>query len=355
MYEHITYEGILKQMMNRVLEKHPDLDTREGSILYNALAPAAVEMQNLYIQMDWVMNQSFADTQIREFLVRRCAERGIVPGSATKAVLKGEFNIPVPIGSRFSLELINYQVKEFISEGVYKLECEQYGEEGNHHLGTLLPIDYITGLTKAELTQVLIPGEEEEDTEHLRKRYFSSLNSQAFGGNIADYKEKINTIEGIGAVKVYPVWNGGGTVKLVLVNSEYQIPSEELIQKVKEIVDPEVNSGQGYGIAPIGHQVTVVGAVKDTLTIETKLTYQTEWNFERCKEMMEAAIDGYLKELNSKWEDNDQIVVRISQIESRLLDIQGILDVADTMINGNSGNYQSESDAIVVRGDLIGT
>ena len=42
------------------------------------------------------------------------------------------------------------------------------------------------------ITALLIPGEDEEDTEVFRQRYFNSLNAQAFGGNRIDYIEKVN-------------------------------------------------------------------------------------------------------------------------------------------------------------------
>ena len=56
--------------------------------------------------------------------------------------------------------------------------------------------------------QVLVPGEDEEDTELFRQRYLNSLNAQAFGGNQIDYIEKVNAIPGVGGVKVYRAWNG---------------------------------------------------------------------------------------------------------------------------------------------------
>lgn len=155
MYEDITYELILQRMIDRVLAQNPNIDTREGSIIYNALAPAAVELQNMYIQLDTILNESFADTQTRDYLIKRCAERGIIPEPATKAILKGEFNIDVPIGSRFSLDMLNYIVIEKISDGIFKLECETPGSEGNQQFGTLIPIDYIEGLTSAELTELV--------------------------------------------------------------------------------------------------------------------------------------------------------------------------------------------------------
>ena len=49
MYESMTYEVILQRMLERVREKYPDLDTREGSVIYDALAPAAVEAYQMLI------------------------------------------------------------------------------------------------------------------------------------------------------------------------------------------------------------------------------------------------------------------------------------------------------------------
>lgn len=103
MYEDTTYEVILDRMLQRVKDLSPGMDTRQSSPIYTALAPAAVELQKAYIGIDWTLDQMFAGTATREYLIRRCAEWDITPHPATKAVLKGEFNIDIEIGSRFSL------------------------------------------------------------------------------------------------------------------------------------------------------------------------------------------------------------------------------------------------------------
>ena len=354
MYEDITYELILQRMIDRVLAQNPNIDTREGSIIYNALAPAAVELQNMYIQLDTILNESFADTQTRDYLIKRCAERGIIPEPATKAILKGEFNIDVPIGSRFSLDMLNYIVIEKISDGIFKLECETPGSEGNQQFGTLIPIDYIEGLTSAELTELLIPGEDEEDTESLRERYFNSLKSQSFGGNIADYKEKTKQLPGVGGVKVYPAWNGGGTVKLVIIDSTYNVPSSTLIDAVQTAVDPIQNQGKGVGFAPIGHVVTVEGVSATTININTNITYQEGWTWADIEPYVHKAIDDYFFELASSWENENNLIVRISQIETRILNIAGVVDIENTTINGQAQNFVLGADNIPVRGEVIG-
>jgi len=350
-YEHITYEMILQRMLDKVPYT---IDKREGSIIYNALAPVAAEVMQMYIEADGILNETFADTASRPYLIKRAAERGVTPNLASNAILKGVFNENVPIASRFSLDDLNYIVTEKIDDLQFRLMCEVKGAEGNKHFGSLIPIDYIDGLTSAELTEVLIPGEDEEDTESLRIKYFSTLDSQAFGGNIADYKEKVNKIQGVGGVKVYPVWNGGGTVKLVIINSQYQKPSNELINEVQTIIDPIWNQGQGVGLAPIGHIVTVFGISEDVIHISTNITYQEGWTWDDIKDYVEGVIDDYFLELNQIWALNDNVIVRISQIESRLLNLSGILDISGTSINGIQENLVLGADSIAVRGDVIG-
>lgn len=354
MFEHITYEGLLKRMMDRVLEEQPGIDTREGSVIYNALAPAAVELQNMYIQLDWILDQSFADTQDREYLIKRCAERGIIPYAASCAVMKGEFNLDISLGDRFSQDGVNYTAVEKIGDGMYKMVCEIPGMEGNEHLGDLIPVRYIPGLEWARLTELLIPGEDEEGTEELRKRYFNSLNSQAFGGNVTDYLEKTNAIPGVGAVKVIPAWNGGGTVKLILLDSEFHTPSEELLGQVQEQIDPLEHSGKGYGTAPIGHQVTVTGANAFPVNLKMDITYQEGWTWEDVKETVGKAVDDYLLSLAREWAQEDQLIVRASRIEMAVLNLAGVIDVTGITLNGTAGNLTVEGNAVPVRGEILG-
>lgn len=348
-YSGETYEQILQRMLARV---PGDIDKREGSIIYDALAPAAVEIYHLYQQLMMIVDESFADTASREYLLKRCAERGLYAKPATAAVVKGSFTPPEidVLLQKFNLDGVNYVAVEQTAPGTYRLECETLGEIGNRSGGTLLPIGYIEGLETAQIVELLVPGEEEEDTEALRKRYFASLESQAFGGNIADYKEKVNALDGVGGVKVYPVWNGGGTVKLVIINSEFTQPSSTLVEQVQTTIDPTQNHGEGVGLAPIGHVVTVQGVTATAVNIQTTITYETGWDFAALQPYIEATIDDYFAELNATWADSEQVVVRISQIESRLLNLSGVLDIANTTLNGAATNLALLADAIPVRG-----
>lgn len=354
MYEHITFESI----MERMLEKVPStMDKREGSVIWDALAPAAIELQNLYIEMDVILNETFADTASLYYLKKRAAERGIYQIMASKAVLQGEFaptTLEIPIGSRFSCDALNYAVTGKISDGIYILTCETAGAEGNKHFGTLIPIEYIEGLKSAELTELLIPAEDDEDVESLRIRYLNALSSQSYGGNVADYKDKTLALDGVGDVKVTPVWNGGGTVKLTIIDTTFGVPSDELIKTVKNAADPYPNEGLGYGFAPIGHTVTVEGVTGHTVNIVTEITYAEGWSWEAAQSNIKAIIDDYFLDLSKTWGSTDTLVIRISQLESRILECEGVLDIFGTTLNGSASNLSLGVNKIPIRGTVNG-
>ncbi|MPM62560.1 hypothetical protein SDC9_109435 [bioreactor metagenome] len=337
MYEHMTFEVILQRMLDRVSN---NLNKREGSIIYDALAPAAMELQLMYIEFELILKETFGDTASREYLIRRAAERGIIPYPATYAILKGEFtptSLDIPIGSRFSLNDLNYNIKSKIYDGVYQVECEQVGIKGNEYFGDLIPIEYINGLQTAKLTELLIPGEDEEDTESLRTRYFSSFETKAYGGNKKDYVEKSNSIAGVGSTKVTPIWNGGGTVKLTILNSNFDKASSTLINTVQNEIDP-TQDGQGLGVAPIGHVVTVDTVEEITVNVSSTITFDDGYSFAGLKSQIEQVISNYLLDLRKDWSNQTNLVIRIAQIETKVLGIQGIIDIANTKINGLTSN-----------------
>lgn len=357
MFESVTYEGILADMLGKATELYPDLDTREGSVLYTALAPAAVEMINLYMALDTVLDMSFPDTAASEYLIRRCAERGIMPSSATCSVIAVRClpeGIYVPAGTRFSCDGSTYAVSGGMLDEYYIMECEVAGSTGNRSGGILLPLTYVEGLTSASIASLTVPGEDAEDTELLRQRYFDSFESQAFGGNVKDYREKVTAINGVGGVKVYPAYAGGGTVKLVIIGSNYGVPSETLVKLVQSEIDPIGSEAEGLGLAPIGHAVRVEGVKAKSIGIDISITYQDSWSWEDIQTYVCGMIDEYLLELNGIWADSESIIVRVSQIETRILDLDGVSDITGILINGQASNVTLGDDEIPVRGVISG-
>ncbi len=363
MYEDQTEDVIENRMLARMAAS---TDKREGSIAYDATKPAAIEFMLLYAVIDYFFKNTFGDTATREFLVERAKERGLYPYEATKAVVVLETTpetATLPIDSRYSVDDLNYIVTERVGvSNRWLAECETAGTVGNKTSGNAVPISYVAGLQKAEIVELEKPGEDEEETETFRARYLASFNTQAYGGNIADYQEKVGAIDGVGGVKVYPVWNGGGTVKVVFSTSENKVPSAQFVSEIQEAIDPVPYAQQGVGIAPIGHRVTVEAVATSAIDIGLNIKFLGTDTWETSKDDIIETIQGYFDELNAAWQDtlvvttskyeDRGIVVRISQIESRILARPYTADISHTTLNGAEENIELDSAALATIGSV---
>lgn len=357
MFEQNTEENILKRMMDKI---PGDLDKREGSIIHNALAPCAMEVARMYSDMDYFLQCTFANPNMPdEYLDLRVAEEGLRREQATYSIKTGYFYneenklIDVPIGSRFSIGDFNFIAIEKISNGTYKMQCESTGIESNSITGNLIPIEYIEGLSIATLGELLIPGEDIESNESLYTRYVEHLNEKPFGGNIADYKINTKAIPGVGAVKVFPIWNGGGTVKIVFLDSDYSIPTTELINRVQTTFDPVQNQGKGFGLAPVGHVVTVLSARNTEITINTKLVLKRGVTIGQVQDDIKNAVENYLLNLRKQWCEDDNTIVRISQIEARILNVEGVADLFNTSINTKEENLSLGPEEVPILKEVV--
>ena len=347
----MTYESILERVLGRVPST---MDKREGSIIYDAVAPVCAELAQMYIELDWNLKQSFAGTANRDYLIRRCAERGVTPKEATHAVLKATIEpstLEASYGTRFSCNKLNYYITTKITDGEYNIVCETAGTAGNVNFGTLIPIEYVAGLQSATLGEVLIPASDEESTEALRARYLDSFEAQSFGGNCKDYIETTNSIEGVGGTKVTPCWNGGGTVKVTIIGSDYGEASATLSDTVQQRLDPTKDS-TGQGLAPIGHVVTVKSATPFPINIELAIVFNEGYSWAKHKSVIVSAIESYLLDLRKKWATETTLIVRISHLESRLLALDSVLDIKTTKLNGVSNNLQLGEQYIPVLGSV---
>lgn len=406
MFEDMTYEALVKRALARV---PPTMDKREGSMVFNGVAPSMAELAQLYIDADFIFKATYLLTAPREYLIKRASDRNMAPYPASAAVYRAEFNREVPEGTRFSCEDANFivtgrmELSDDTETGLsHRVTCETAGVASNHYTGQLIPVEYMEGLTHAELVELLIPGDDEEETEKFRQRVLDSFQSQAFGGNQADYREKVLAIPGVSAVKVHPVWNAdirpaslipgeevaawykasvealeapvaawltgvytaasrklltvGGAVKLVIMASDGAAPTETLLEEVQTRIDPTQNAGEGMGLAPIGHVVPVDGVAPELVDIELHLTYAPGWSWEAARSYVEGVIDNYFMELAQIWASSDFLVVRISQMESRILSgcAAMITDISGTKINGVENNLALDPDSIPVRGEVRG-
>lgn len=353
MYEEMTYERILQRM----LDAAPDtIDKREGSIFYDAVAPAAFELAEAYIMARVILKQSFITTADREFLIDHANDFSITPKPASPAVVEAKFNMALPIGTRFNSGALNFAITNVLDDTAHKYEltCETAGEDGNYCIGDILPITQIASLEYARITKVITPGEDEEDTEVFRERVKQLLKSDAYGGNRDDYHEKLKSIAGVGGVKTWRCWDGGGTVKVVFITSEYKSPDTKFVQRVQTMLDPEVNQGTGEGIAPVGHTVTVEGAKAVDININATLMVSSGQPSDYV-EAIKTAVDRYISEQRKEWASQDNttgVVIRAAFVLAAILTVKNVVDVTNITVNGHTDRVDIPADSIPVLGEV---
>lgn len=347
-----TYQNLLQTMLAQVPATY---DKRDTAPIPTALGPAAWVLEGFYLTLNQVQQQAFVQTAVGEALDMLAVLGGITRNQASAAVLLGVFNAQVPIGSRFSTingsNSINFTATatatvEDPQEGsyYYQMTAETPGTIGNEYTGPILPITVINGLTSAQLTDILVPGDDTETDDEFRSRLITALTDRPFAGNIASYRENILAIDGVGAVQVYPTWNGGGTVACSILGADYLPASEQLIENVQNAIDPPT-SGLGLGLAPIGAQVTITTPSEVTVNVTATVTLASGYAIGQVQAPIETAIGNYLSTVRQNWSTNTSSTsvvyaadVYVSQVVAAIVGVTGVVNATNVQLNGGTAD-----------------
>lgn len=359
-----TYRSLLNAMLGRV----PNIfDKREGSFMQTALGPAAYALEDFYITLNNVQRSGFVQTAVGTSLELLAAIGGISRYPASPAVRLGVFNKAVPVGARFSTingaDSINFTVTAPTDKtGQYQLTAETPGQIGNDYAGPILPITYIEGLTSAEITDILVPGDDMETDDALRARLITALNQRPFGGNIAAYRENILAIDGVGAVQVYPTWNGGGTVKCSILGADLLPASQTLISAVQNAIDPVPQSGLGLGLAPIGAKVTIAAPESVTVNVTAGVSLASGYTLEQIQPPVQAAVGQYLTDIRRDWGTpvNETEVLYVSQVYlsrvvAAIVSTEGVVNATDVQLNGSAADLKLTETGTLQQVPVLGT
>lgn len=347
-----SYEAILNRMLNAIPNT---LDKREGSVIYTAMAPTAMELARSYWLLGWLLNLMLPDTAVDEYLDKQVEQFGlyrIQATSATRIVLTKDSEgkpVNIPSESRFRINEIILKTTEEIEKGKYYAQVEQTGIVGNQFQGELLPIQNINSLGSAELLpDVIIEAQDKESDEDLRERFYDHVRRAPFGGNVSDYESKVMSINGVGSVQVFPIWDGPGSVYLSIGNENQREATSILVEQVQNVFQPR---GNIYGgMAPIGHIVTVGTSKNLTINISATIKYKSGSSLEIIQERIKEEVSKYINSVPFK-----ETAVYQSKVIVAILNVEGVIDVTSLLINGLSTNLLLEKSPSNYQTPVMGT
>ena len=369
-YTSRNYDYWLDKMLDNVPD---DIDQREGSIVFDALAPAAMAMAQQSLTMANIIRQSYIKTAQGEFLDYRAVEHGTARYAATQTEVKAKFLDSdgnainnVQIGDQFASigeTPIFYTVQKINDDLTGELTADDPGTTANSYIGQILPVTSNDSLSWAEVTEIVAPARDAETDDHLRDRLLKADDWVAYGGNVADYLSMLSKINEVGAGQVYPVWAGPGTVKLVILNNDLMPASADLVKKVKNIIDPEDREALGYGLAPIDHQVTVVAPSILTINVASTVTIDSKQNGDTVKAKIKDAVENYFQLLRQSWNTVDQKICRgysqtvyRSKILSQIMSVEGVINASVPVLNNTDGDialtFNNQTSELPILGEV---
>lgn len=348
MFENQTLEVIRQRMIDNIDEP---VDKRQGSVVWDLLSPAAIEFAQAYVALDLVLNFGLGLENIpREYLVLRCAAFGITPREALKATgqvtFAGTDGTVIPVGTRLStddVEPIYFVTTEegTITGGTVTVdaEAETAGVRGNVATGKItLVVGDLSGVTSVTNNVPFDGGADEESDESLLQRYLDRVRRPATSGNANHYRQWALEVAGVGDAKVFPVWNGPGTVKVVLLDVDKTAPAQSIIDEVSAYIE---------SMRPIGASVTVIGATEVPINVSATLTLATDKTLADAQNEFESLLIEYLKSLAFV-----DPIVRYSNIGRLLLDCSSVIDYTNLTVNGGTANVTIADDNVAVKGTV---
>lgn len=365
MFESKTYEYI----MNEVLENAPeDIDTRQGSIFYDAVSGVVMEIAKLYTDLDLVFTLTQVDSTSEEYLDIKASEYGITRHAATSAKYNVTFTGTAPnVGERFFTDG-QYFILGKTDSNVLYLEAETAGTLNNGIVsGTqAIPVNNISGLETALFGSILEYGTDTEDDDSLRRRVREKIGGPAENGNKQHYKTWCESYDGVGKARIFPLWNGPNTVKAVLINPDGLPCSAELVAAVQEYVDPATNSytttvggvtyvvgdGLGEGVANLGAHFTAVSASSLAINVSFTAELASGYTVQDAQAATEAALILYLKDMVMNAEEADDVIVRVSNIGALISGLDAVLDYSNLTINGDTENIAPGDNYVPIAGTV---
>ncbi len=336
--------------LNSMLSNIPDsYDKTEGSIFYDAITPVAKEIDKLHAKADAILNARLLDTATGEDLDAAVREWGVERKKAQYAegtvTFSGTPNTVISAGALVASEAVQYYVKEDVVIGddgtiTASVVCAVPGAIGNVGASriTRIPIT-LAGVDSVKNDSAMTGGYDRETDEILRERTYIKIRTPSTSGNKYDYINWATEVEGVGGAKVTPLWNGPGTVKVVIVDSNGEIASEKTVADVAANIEKK---------RPVGANVTVMSASAKIVDVSAIIAFKNGYDAELVSDAIRKALIAHLQTFGLSGE-----VVSYAKIGAEILKVEGVEDYRDLLVNSGNVNVAIGADEVPMMGEFI--
>ena len=326
-----------EQILSRLLSQISDeFDKTVGSFFYDVNKPVSAEVAQISSRAEEILKNGFALTASGVYLDTKVSEQGIVRKPATYSLvdvtITGTPRSPVSVGDKVASDTLIFTI---IEEGALDdtghltltARCDTPGKIGNVPVGAInrFPVT-LSGLVSVTNEVAAVDGFDEESDDELRQRYFEKVSLPATSGSKYHYIMWAKEISGVGDAKCLPLWNGNGTVKVIIINSDKGAASDELIEEVSQHIEES---------RPIGAAVTVESATPLVIDIDVSLVLANGYDAETAKIKISESITKYLQK-----NAFSSTYISYAQIGGCILNCDAVTDYSSLSLNGGVDNIE---------------
>ena len=345
----MTQNEILKDFLSYLEDKY---DVSVGSPFYDMLYPVSENAAQRDIKIDKITLNARALTAEGEALDTKVAEQGLSRYPAEYAIgfvrIRGKQGSIIHTGAKIaSSDLLFATTQSGIipEEGYVDIEarCTTAGKVGNVEAGAInrFPVT-LPGMTSVENLYSFKGGQDKESDDELRQRYFAKVSRPTASGNKNHYetwaREAPSSAGSVGTVQVLPLWNGPGTVKVIITDSDNLPAMHQLELDVLKYIEEN---------RPIGAKVTVVSAASLNIQIRVNIVFSEGVDRNATKDKIEIAIMDYLA--NTALHNG---YVSYAKIGKTILSVNGVEDYNSLYVNSDKMNISFDTGYVPVLQEL---
>lgn len=343
MYEEMTKDTIREAILSSM---GTNISKIEGSFAADMASAVAVEMAKIYATIDYALQTFLLQTNEGEYLDLRAAEYGIIRKDGTKATATltatGTDGAIIPAGTRIitsdGLIFITDNAAEITSGvAVITATADKSGAAYNVAAGEIVQLfKNIAGVTSITNASAAVGGSDDETDDALRQRILLRLQMPATSGNAYHYQLWALEVDGVGAAKVMPLWNGAGTVKVILASPDMGAVSSDIVSAAAAYIETQ---------RPIGASVTVVSASAKTITVSATVSIASNTTAEQVKAKFSEALKEYFAGVAF-----DASSVSYNKIAYLLMSVPGVNDYSNLMVNNGTDAVALQSNEVPALG-----
>lgn len=348
----VTEDLLIEQFLD--MGEELGVDTRQGSIYWDACMGSIIRTAMLFDDLAQIKEIISIQTCTGDVLDEKMMERGLKrnPDQATPATYYVEFTGAVPeIGSLMSCGDYFFTLHQE-ENGKYTIVSQDTGTEMNDLVeGTaVIPDLDVDGLISATLGTLYIPAVDIEDDDSARERLINRISGPDENGNKSQVRTWCESVEGVGAARIIPLWKGPYTVKGVIISAVGGVPSQTVIDNVQNYIDPGC-TGMGEGVANIGQFFTAIAVEAVKIDITVSVLKKSDATYSGIQEAFKNLLQKYFVEMSLE-EYTNGMAIRYAHVGSILENMDEVIDYDELKLNGNSANITFSILQIPILGEV---